>query len=78
MTALPPADHFSTTLEVCYEVLLYLNSRMAKLQPGEVLEFDTTDPGAQNEIPGWCDLRGYTLVSIEPISDTQWRYKIQK
>lgn len=81
MQAENPTDRFSSTMQVCYEILLYLNSRMGKLQPGEVLEFVTTDPGTQDEIPQWCELRGYTLLSVEQIAATpleQWRYTIQK
>jgi TusA-related sulfurtransferase len=75
------ADHFSSTLQVCYEILLYLNSRMVKLQPGEVLEFTTTDPGAQDEIPQWCELRGYTLLAREQVAaqpEPRWQYLIRK
>ena len=51
---------------VCYEIRLYLASRLAKLAPGEPFEFLTTDPTAPETVPEWCDLRGFTLISSEP------------
>lgn len=73
-----PSDSFASHLQVCYEVLLYLASRMMKLQPGEIFEFVTSDAGAVDEIPPWCDLHGYTLLSVEPQPDQQWRFLIRK
>ncbi len=52
-----PRDTFATGLEICYEVLLYLSSCLARLKPGEVLEFITADPEAADKIPAWCDAR---------------------
>ena len=73
-----PNDTFSSNLAVFFEVLLYLASRMAKLQPGEVLAFDTSDPGALDEIPPWCDLRGYTLLESDTLPEGRWRFLIRK
>lgn len=74
----PPADTFASNMRVCYEVLLYLASRMAKLQSGDVFEFVTGDSNASEEIPSWCELRGYTLLSAEALSGEQWRFLIRK
>lgn len=78
-----PQDLFTTPLDVCFEVLLYLHSRMAKLPDGAILEFTSPDPGAESEIAAWCDLRGFTLLSVESLSpsasgEPQWRFLIQK
>jgi len=73
-----PQDTFSTHLKVCYEVLLYLNSRLAKLHSGDVLEFVSDDPNAVDEIANWCDLRGYSLLSVDALPTAQWRFLIRK
>ncbi len=73
-----PQDAFSTGLNVCFEVLLYLSSRLARLQPGETLEFIARDPGAEDKIQEWCEARGYTLLLSEPLPDGRQRFLIQK
>ena len=73
-----PADSFASNLQVCYEVLLYLSSRLARLKPGESLEFITGDSQAADKIPEWCDARGYTLLGSGPTPDGRYRFLIQK
>ena len=59
------ANSFATDMLVCYEIRLYLSSRLAKMAVGESFEFLTTDPDAPVAIPEWCEQRGYTLISSE-------------
>jgi len=73
-----PADTFSTRLEVCYEVLLFLASRMQKLAAGQILEFISCDPDAEPEISAWVALHNYELVQIEPLADGQTRFLIRR
>jgi TusA-related sulfurtransferase len=73
-----PQDVFSTGLDVCFEVLLYLSSRLARLAPGETLEFIARDPASEDKIQQWCDLRGYTLQLSERLPDGRQRFLIQK
>ena len=73
-----PADSFASNLQVCYEVLLYLSSRLARLKPGESLEVITGDAEAADKIPEWCDARGYTLLSSGLAPDGRHRFLIQK
>ena len=47
----------------CGELILELKIRLAKLAPGALLELETTDPGAVEDIPSWCRLTGHRLVS---------------
>lgn len=77
---LPPApnDTFSTDLVICYEVLLYLSSRLARLAPGETLEFVTGDPEAAETIPPWCEAREYTLIERTTLTDGRLRFLIRK
>ncbi len=71
-------DSFTSGLEVCFEILLYLNSRMRHLAPGDCFEFISTDPEARERVAEWCDLRGYCLLSSEAMLENGWRLLIQK
>lgn len=71
-------DQFASNLQVCYEILLYLSSRLTRLQPGETLAFTTSDPEAEEKIPEWCDMRGYTLLASDLLDDGRRRFLIQK
>jgi TusA-related sulfurtransferase len=73
-----PQDTFASGLEICYEVLLYLSSRLNRLKQGDVLEFVTSDPQAGDKIPGWCDVRGYTLLATQALQDGRQRFLIRK
>ena len=73
-----PQDTFASGLEICYEVLLYLSSRVNRLKQGDVLEFITSDPEAGNKIPGWCEMRGYTLLDTQTLPDGRQQFLIRK
>ena len=72
------AGSFASNLEICYEILLYLASRMGRLKPGERFEYITSDADAAEKIPPWCDMRGYTLLESGPSTDGRQRFVIQK
>jgi TusA-related sulfurtransferase len=71
-------DSFASGLEICYEILLYLSSRMARLQPGEIFEFITDDPDADEKIRSWADERDHSLLVSEPQPDGRRRFLIRK
>ncbi len=73
-----PQDTFRSDIQVCYEVLLYLSSRLAKLQPGELFAFVTSDPDAADEIEPWCEMHSYTLLSVETLPNSRQRFLIRK
>lgn len=73
-----PDDTFATGLPVCYEILLYLSSRMARLNPGETLEFITNDSEAEGKIPSWCEARDYALLDNQSLPDGRRRFLIRK
>ncbi len=71
-------ETFTTDLNVCYEVLLYLAWLMQKLPEDELLEFIASDPNAENEITAWVELRGYVLVSVEHLENSKIRFLIRR
>jgi TusA-related sulfurtransferase len=71
-------DSFATGLEICYEVLLYLSSRMARLQPGEILAFVTDDPDADDKIRSWCETHDHTLLYNRALPDGRRKFLIRK
>ena len=73
-----PKDTFSTNLEVCYEVLLYLASQMQSLNKGDVLEFISSDPQAGDRISEWVVIRNYELITMETLADGQTRFLIRR
>lgn len=73
-----PDDRFDSNLEICFEILLYLSSRMAALEPGGVLAFVSGDPEAPGKIPPWCEARGYTLLEQRTEPDGRVRFVIRR
>ena len=73
-----PQDTFASGLDICYEVLLYLSSRLARLKPGETLEFITRAARAEEKITSWCEAHEYTLLASELLPDGRHRFLIQK
>ena len=71
-------DLFESNLIVCYEVLLYLSSRLMRLPPGAPFTFVTSDPDAAETIASWCDLRGYSLSSIHREPDGHWKFELYR
>ena len=67
-------DSFESNLAVCYEVLLYLSSRLMRLPPGMPFTFITSDPEAAEAIPDWCDARGFSLLESDRQSDNHWKF----
>lgn len=56
-----------------YKAALVLN----RLQPGEVLELVTTDPGALEDIPAMARQRGDSILDITEVGKTQ-RFLVEK
>ena len=77
-TVIDSADSFDSNLQICYEILLYLSSRLARLQPGAVMEFISGDLEAGEKVASWCEMRGFTLLESGLASDGRLRFLIQK
>ena len=46
----------------CPMPLLRTKKEMGKINSGEILQVDGTDPGSRNDIPGWCDRAGHEYM----------------
>ena len=62
-----PADMVATTtLDAkglsCPMPLLRTKKEMGKINSGEILQVDGTDPGSRNDIPGWCERSGHEYL----------------
>ncbi|MBK1733714.1 SirA family protein [Halorhodospira abdelmalekii] len=47
---------------LCPMPVIRTQARIARMQPGEVLEVIATDPGALHDIPAWCRVHGHDLL----------------
>ncbi len=46
----------------CPMPLLRTKKEIGKLNSGEILQVDGTDPGSRNDIPGWCERSGHEYL----------------
>jgi tRNA 2-thiouridine synthesizing protein A len=47
----------------CGDLLIELSRVIRPLAQGSIVELIALDPGAPEDIPAWCRLRGYPLLS---------------
>lgn len=59
------AVHAALDLEAmgCGSLVIALLKAMRPLREGQVLEARALDPGAEEDIPAWCRLRGHGLLA---------------
>lgn len=46
----------------CPMPLLRTKKEIGKIETGQVLQIDGTDPGSRNDIPGWCTRAGHEYM----------------
>lgn len=46
----------------CGELIMHLFLTMKKMEPKQIIEVISYDPGAREDIPAWCRLQGHTLL----------------
>lgn len=73
-----PTDSFSTGLEVCSEVLLFLASQLHRLHPGAIFEFISVDRNAAQIVIPWAETRGFRLLDVQEIEGNRTRFLIQR
>ena len=49
----------------CPMPLLRTKKEMGKINSGEVLHVQGTDPGSKNDIPGWCERSGHEFLGLK-------------
>ncbi|RXT03591.1 sulfurtransferase TusA family protein [Ammoniphilus sp. CFH 90114] len=50
---------------------------MKKMEPNQIIEVVSYDPGAREDIPAWCRLQGHTLLERRDVEKIN-HYYIQK
>lgn len=50
---------------LCPMPVIRTQDRIKRLQPGEVIEVISTDPGVLNDIPAWCRINGHRVLETE-------------
>ncbi len=61
----------------CGDLAIALMQVMRPLQIGQILKVRALDPGAVEDIPAWCRMRGHRLLS-NPGEHDHEHYYIQK
>ncbi|MCW5207396.1 sulfurtransferase TusA family protein [Desulfobulbus sp. US1] len=46
----------------CPMPLLRTKKEIGKIDGGQILQIDGTDPGSRNDIPGWCTRAGHEYL----------------
>ncbi len=46
----------------CPMPLLRTKKEIGKIETGQILQIDGTDPGSRNDIPGWCSRAGHEYL----------------
>ncbi len=46
----------------CPMPLLRTKKEIGKIDGGQILQVDGTDPGSRNDIPGWCSRAGHEYL----------------
>ncbi len=64
----------------CGDLIMQIFGRMKTLEPSQVLEVVTTDPGAPIDLAAWCRQTGHALVYQAPavMKDSPSQFYIQK
>ena len=50
---------------LCPMPIIETAKKLKELQPGEVLEVISTDPGIKEDMPSWCRLTGNEFLGLE-------------
>jgi tRNA 2-thiouridine synthesizing protein A len=64
----PPDDELDLGPLGCGELLMALARHFRGLEAGRVVAVASYDPGAREDVPAWCRLRGHTLLGVQPVS----------
>ncbi len=77
MATVTPDKVLDTSGLNCPLPVLKTKKALEELQPGQVLEVISTDPGSKADIPAFCQRTGHELVAMEE-QDGKYIYYIKK
>ena len=77
MTGGAPREHIDATGLKCPEPVMLLHAAMRRLQPGEDLTLEATDPSTQRDVPNFCEFLGHALLKAEQLGEV-FHYRIRK
>ena len=72
-----PREHIDATGLKCPEPVMLLHAAMRRLQPGEDLTLEATDPSTQRDVPNFCEFLGHSLLKTEQLGEV-FHYRIRK
>jgi tRNA 2-thiouridine synthesizing protein A len=49
---------------LCPMPVIKTQNKIKELQPGDILEVVSTDPGVSQDIPAWCRINGHRIIKI--------------
>jgi tRNA 2-thiouridine synthesizing protein A len=75
---MPIAHHLDARTLLCPEPVMMLHKVVRKMQSGELLAVQATDPSTQRDIPRFCQFLGHTLVTADVLDSGEFYYVIQK
>ena len=77
MATVTPDKVLDTSGLNCPLPVLKTKKALEELQPGQILEVISTDPGSKADIPAFCQRTGHELVAMEE-QDGKYIYYIKK
>ncbi len=63
---------------LCPMPLVKLAKAIKEVQIGQFVEAYATDPGVMADIPAWTRSTGNELISLEKMSDKQFRFVVRR
>lgn len=55
---------------LCPMPVIRVQDQVEKMQAGDTLTAECTDPGVLHDIPAWCRINGHELVSTKTVDGT--------
>ncbi len=61
--------HLDARRLLCPMPVIRVQSAVAKLAAGEILQVVCSDPGALHDVPAWCRVHGHRVLRAEQCGD---------
>jgi TusA-related sulfurtransferase len=73
----PAATYDGEGLGLAEGLMFAIDVCLSDIEPGQVLEVASSNPGLRHELPAWCRGTGHDLVAGEPDGEG-WRFRIRR